>query len=356
MTLPTRPAIVGGLDPLDLHTLNHIPPQAWLLDQAIPQGIVCLLVARGGMGKSFFLLDMAIALALGAPFLGKTTSKSKVLYLAGEDSKDQLGRRLNAILERSKASKGMIHDLVQSLFVVSLEGKSSALLTINGDTYSTTDCFEDISHFVKTNGIDVLMIDPLSRFYQLNENDNSQATRFIEVLESLKHNPSMTILCAHHTSKDAMTETHHQGSLRGASAFADGARHVMTLERLVLNAWCKSKQGQYKSTPLPIADAIAYRTVKSNYAKLNALADYYCLEDGVPIYNKDRERVLRQRVKEAVDAHAKRLDQPDAIAYVLDKDGQAQYYGKPIVRNNASAGRRQAIDQEATQRAMRDGL
>src|SRR5262249_53690257 len=84
-----------GADTLQTQTF---PPLTWLLPDLIPEGL-CLLVSRPKFGKSWLALDIALATAASRFVLGTLKPASgKVLYLALEDGKRRLQRRLSKLL------------------------------------------------------------------------------------------------------------------------------------------------------------------------------------------------------------------------------------------------------------------
>jgi hypothetical protein len=81
-------------------TLQHekFPTLTYLLPDLIPEGL-CLLVSRPKLGKSWLALDLALATAAGRLVLGTLEPTSgEVLYLALEDGKRRLQRRLSRLL------------------------------------------------------------------------------------------------------------------------------------------------------------------------------------------------------------------------------------------------------------------
>jgi hypothetical protein len=85
-----------GADALQSETF---PPLTYLLPGLLPEGL-CLLVSRPKLGKSWLALDIAIATAAGRFVLGtlKPQVTGEVLYLALEDGKRRLQRRLTKLL------------------------------------------------------------------------------------------------------------------------------------------------------------------------------------------------------------------------------------------------------------------
>src|SRR6516165_3778989 len=75
------------------------PPLSYLLPGLLPEGL-CLLVSRPKLGKSWLALDIAIATAAGRFVLGtlKPQVTGEVLYLALEDGRRRLQRRLSKLL------------------------------------------------------------------------------------------------------------------------------------------------------------------------------------------------------------------------------------------------------------------
>ena len=74
---------------------SDIPERCWYIERLITNGL-CLLSAKKGIGKSFFILQAAIQIANGEPFLGRKTIKSKVLYCVTELDRTAVHERLNS--------------------------------------------------------------------------------------------------------------------------------------------------------------------------------------------------------------------------------------------------------------------
>jgi len=65
----------------------------WVVDDLLPCGLA-LLCGRPKMGKSFMALQIALAVASGNTFLGRTTKQGSVHYFALEDYDKRIKRRL----------------------------------------------------------------------------------------------------------------------------------------------------------------------------------------------------------------------------------------------------------------------
>ena len=159
------------------------------------RGVIGGLMATGGTGKSFFLLQLAYAMADGGNF-GPLRAQEplKVLVLAGEDPQEEVDRRL------WKIGAG---DFPDGLHVASVVGSNvGPLMHLDKNNPVTAPGWDWLRETIKSHeDLDVLVIDPKSRFYGLNENNNDDGTAWIACLESLSKEFGLTILFSHHVSK-----------------------------------------------------------------------------------------------------------------------------------------------------------
>ncbi|ATC23713.1 AAA family ATPase [Caulobacter vibrioides] len=72
---------------------ESFPPVKWIAPGFFPQGLV-VLGGKPKLGKSFMVLNLAVAVATGSEFLGATCEAGDVLYLALEDTERRLKDRL----------------------------------------------------------------------------------------------------------------------------------------------------------------------------------------------------------------------------------------------------------------------
>jgi len=246
-------------------------PVNWLFRDLIEGGIVGAVVARGGTGKSFLLNQLAAAAATGRAFGPFVPEKpSRVLLLAGEDPESILHRRIRAtvhgmgLLSGPQASANDAF-LRENFAAVSLLGESRVLIA-KGATGNpeTTAVFAWLSASLENLGkagkpVDLLLIDPLSRFFGLNENDNADATAWISALEALAKKHGLTVIFAHHVAKGAGKDGSDLSG-RGASAIGDGCRFVLSLNDI--------DPKDLKTYGIPYEDRyrfVCMRTPKFNY-------------------------------------------------------------------------------------------
>lgn len=75
----------------------ELPEVKYLVNDILPEGTT-LIAAPSKIGKSWFVLDMGLSIAMGRTFMSRNTTPHNVLYLALEDSLKRLQNRMNKIL------------------------------------------------------------------------------------------------------------------------------------------------------------------------------------------------------------------------------------------------------------------
>lgn len=96
------------LNPIDASDFlsQKLPPRKKIMSPWLPESGLALLYAERGVGKTFFSLEIAVAIATGKSFLNwKVESPYKVLYLDGEMCQVDLQGRLKKITENYPALK-----------------------------------------------------------------------------------------------------------------------------------------------------------------------------------------------------------------------------------------------------------
>lgn len=231
----------------------------YLFNDHLVTGIVGAIVAVGGTGKSYLMVTLSMALATGLD-LGplKPPKKFRVLYLAGEDPPEELHNR---IFHTAQAFFGTNHpqELAENFYARSVVGEVGPLLKIDhqGNVIFSQDYQWLDSTLSSLLDVEVLIIDPLSKFYGLDENNNSHCAMWIASLEALARKHNLTILFTHHESK-ARTGDMTQASSRGGSALTDGCRWVANI-RCIDSKTAKNFGTNQK-------DHIEFDITKNNYS------------------------------------------------------------------------------------------
>ena len=81
--------------------LDHTPPDVhWVVPGLLPLGIPTVLASQPGLGKSYLMLQLCVALAAGKPFLDfDPQHPCAACYFGLEDGKDMFHRRVRSIID-----------------------------------------------------------------------------------------------------------------------------------------------------------------------------------------------------------------------------------------------------------------
>ncbi len=248
------------------------PPAArsWLLrdsrrekaEGVLPLGKVGQIIAEGGAGKTMLLVQLAVAVATGTPWLGTfdVASPGRVFLALGEEDADEAHRRLF----RARRSGNAPVPPEGSIVVLPLAGVSCAMLERDdrGNLVEASFLPWLREHLASEKDWRLVVVDPLSRFAGPDaETDNAAATRFVQALESIAGATGATTLAAHHTNKLSRGKGPIDGAAgRGSSALFDGARWQCSLgtERLELDD---------PETRERLSEVVTLAVTKSNYSR-----------------------------------------------------------------------------------------
>ena len=226
------------------------PPPDFVWDSRVPRGHVCLLSGHGGSGKSTLALQLAVAVAMGAPLLGIPTTRGPVVFFSGEDAGPMLRHRLAAVCRsldvnpRALASRLLVLDATErpALGEETLERET-------GRRYiAQTAVYERLREILTEHQPALVIADNASDTYEGNENDRAQVRGFVRSLAALcrqvESRPAIVLLA--HTPKAAVGgrgesysgSTAWHNSARARLSLApdkdDASRAVLTLDKLNL--------------------------------------------------------------------------------------------------------------------------
>lgn len=217
-------------------TLENAPPRIDFVLPGLPRGATGALVASGGTGKTTFALQTVVSLAPGLPVAGGAfpapEQPCKTLLLAAEEDGRVLHHRLHAVrdwlCERELllpdgsllARDELVERLHTNLLVYPGVGHQVRLLK-NG---SRTPLLDELLE--RCAGARLVLLDPVRRLHDGNENDSGDMTAVVEAGERLAQEANAAVVFVHHTSKAATLNgfSDQQGAGRGSSALTDGVR------------------------------------------------------------------------------------------------------------------------------------
>jgi AAA domain len=189
---------------------NPEPNHKFRWGRYVPFSACTLLSGDGGVGKSTFALGLAISCALGKPYLGHGTVRSKVLFFSAEDCGGVIRRRVARIC----AKEGIDPSELESNFIA-LDASEAALLWDEG---GVTDNLRELSAFVERNDVDFLIIDNASDSFGGDRLSKSEVTQFVRALVGVVMELGGSVLLLAHVNRATARS-------KGSSGhdFADGA-------------------------------------------------------------------------------------------------------------------------------------
>lgn len=245
-----------SLRTLDLNWALHapLPPLDFVLPGLLPETFG-LLIAPGATGKSQLTLDIAVSLALGREAAGGLFTRGiprRVVVLAGEESDRLLAERIRNLLSPDEQTDPNLH---KNLVLLPMAGESCTLLE-NGRPTSIYDELRAIAE-----GARLIVVDPLRRIHDGDENDSSDMTRVVVAMEQLAKATGAAVLGLHHANRASTADSSSQNASRGSSALVDGARWQVNLSRM----------DERIADRHTISDAERAQYVALDYAKTNYL-------------------------------------------------------------------------------------
>jgi hypothetical protein len=208
-----------------------IPPRPWLYGKHYIRGFTSATVAPGGSGKSGLAIAECLAMATGNPFLGASpVHRLKTWYFGGEDPREETERRIAAHikhhgLDPETVSQNLFFDSGRDLpiKIAHIEGKAGFSIA--------SPVSEALIDAIKTNGIDVVVIDPFVSCHSVSENDNVMIDGVVKEFGRIAGIANCAIELIHHTRKNSGSEVTGEDA-RGAKSMSDATRSLRVINTM----------------------------------------------------------------------------------------------------------------------------
>ena len=180
------------------------------------KGHKLLLGGPSKAGKSYALIQLAAAIAGGSPWLGHSCAKGRVLYVNLEIDRASFVQRVLWIEEHMPFAP-------ENLSVWSLRGRVMELKTLK----------TKLIHWLKhQQAFDLLILDPIYKTNDGDENSARDMTAFCNSIESIATDTGAAIAFAHHFSKGQQGAKAAIDRASGSGVFGRDPDAVATLSEL----------------------------------------------------------------------------------------------------------------------------
>jgi RecA/RadA recombinase len=204
-----------------------LPPTRWIVKGLLPQAELAVLYGESGSGKSFVVLDIALAIARGVPWRGLRVRQGRVVYIAAEGAGGVRGR-LAAYAKHNG---------------VDLAGVD---LSVIADVPNLLDKTDAAALARAIGQADVVVLDTLAQATPGgNENSSEDMGRALAHAKAIHRATGALVLIIHHAGKDASRGARGWSGIRAA---LDAELEVVRMPVGRLLRTTKQKDGDDRSS------------------------------------------------------------------------------------------------------------
>ncbi len=187
-----------------------IPPRSCLMEPWLPSSGLAQVYAYRGVGKTFFALNVAYAVATGGSFLGwNCPTPKRVLYIDGEMPAADMQARLRGIRDQQALS-------AENFILITPDFQD--VLTPN---LANEDCQNELISF--TNEADLIIVDNISTLCRTGKENDSDNWTPVQRWALNMRSEGRSVLFVHHANKS--------GGQRGTSGREDVLDTVIALKK-----------------------------------------------------------------------------------------------------------------------------
>jgi RecA-family ATPase len=173
---------------------KQFPPKRWLVDKLVPSNGITVLHGLPTAGKTWLMLEIAIAVSQGKPLFNEFETEKTGVLLLDEESGDWL---LQDRFKTLRASFGLpIH-----------------MRSMTGEEFSE-NYMRKISIWCQENLVGVVMIDSFVRIHSGDENTAKDSAKIFKLIRMLTKD-GLTVLLLHHNTK-ASANGEYGSQMRGS--------------------------------------------------------------------------------------------------------------------------------------------
>ena len=199
---------------------DNLPPlKPELIQGILRQSHKMIVASTSKAGKTFILIELAVAIAEGMTWIGHRCNQGKVLYINMELDGASFLHRVKDIYNKL----GMNHDNhVRNIEIWNLRGVGKTL----------SELAPIIINRMRDNNYLAVMIDPLYKVMEGDENSNGDVARMVSSFDKIAEETGAAVIYAHHFAKGSAAGKSIIDRAAGAGTFARDPDAILTMTQL----------------------------------------------------------------------------------------------------------------------------
>ena len=193
------------------HDFADAPPARYIIKGVLPQAELAVIYGESASGKTFAVLDLAIAVATGREWRGKRTHKGRVCYVCAEGANFFRGRLKAWVLHQEKIHKeGERPPLTLRDIDLHIIGAAPSLI-------DKEDVIELAKELRRLGPLQLVVVDTLAAVMAGgDENSGVDMGRMLQHCKLIHKLTGALVLLVHHSGKDASRGARGWSGLRAA--------------------------------------------------------------------------------------------------------------------------------------------
>jgi putative DNA primase/helicase len=226
------PKLLPLLKPVSVFDVltNPAPPPQFVWEGLLPRGVVSLMGAHGGTGKSTIALMLGVCTVLGRPLFGIDTEPCKVLFVSLEDGVHIVRHRLAGICRAWNIDPAQLHNRLH--IVDGTEHPELFAAETRGAGEITASYFE-LRKIVQSENIGLVLVDNASDAFGGDEVQRRQVRAFMRSLNEVARLTDCAVMLLAHVDKNTSRNKRAEGGegYSGSTAWHNSARSRLFLTR-----------------------------------------------------------------------------------------------------------------------------
>jgi RecA-family ATPase len=195
----------------------------WLIDGIMPRTTAGIMAGEPGIGKTWILMDLVLAIASGVSWLGKYKTKECKVLVVDEENAEVLIRQRYHSMKWQYEPKNKLDNID---FLVGKNVDITPLEHMKKGLQPSSD-FTLLYNTIAEHEYDLVVFDSLTRIHHADENDSARMSAVFGYVKRLMNDLGVSVLFTHHFNK---SRGHNNNRLRGSSDILAFPDYVLRVE------------------------------------------------------------------------------------------------------------------------------